>query len=511
MKKIIITIILVIITGTLFAQSPSDLYKYSHTNRLSTTARVAAMGGAFTSLGADASTIQINPAGLSLYSFNEISFSPSVKNTVVNNQVVDGIKTKTANTVFSLNNFFMGYTFPNYEKNTGFSFALSYNSDFSDNYKSNSYTNYASNSIVQHYSNQLIGSGLTHDDIIGTGPVGDSRADDVFYKYSDGSLWGAISTYNNGALLGNFKLDPRSFQSGDEYDLSKFTEEKTYTDNVDFAMSFRLNEYVSVGVTIGISLFKSKIFNDYYETKVNNNVGQFSSLTQSDGHVMQGTSYDLKIGVITEPIRNLRIGVAYHAPKATSIVDQYYIDQNISYKGNNGGLEIFDIKSPIRLSEYTLVSPSKLLLGASYVIAKRAIISFDYEKVWYGDMRIKNIGGSNILNNEIKSIYKSSNAFRIGAELSVHKSVFLRMGYAYTSSPFKENAKSSMFKEYNDSEMSITAGIGYHSLRGFFMDFAYIHNISKQSPSRYYESSLSPIALNRIIDNVYTLSIGWKF
>lgn len=510
MKKTLITIILATIAGTLFAQSSYDLYKYSRTDRLSTTARVAAMGGAFTSLGANASTVQINPAGLSLYNIHEISLSPYLRNTVIDNQVVDGVNTKTANTVFSLNNFFIGYSFPNQATNKGFSLSLSYNSDISNNYQYKSYAAGNTNSIAKHHSNQLINSGLTNIDILGLNNPDTNRADQIFGIYSGGDLWGAISTYNNGALTNDFNLDPRAFQSGDKYNLSKITEEKTYTDNVDFAMSFKLSKYISIGVTLGVSIFQSKIYNDYSETSVENNTGDLISLIQWDGHKMQGTSYNLKIGAITEPIKNLRIGVAFHAPKATNILDQYYIDQDISYNVENGGVELFRLKTPTRISNYTLISPSKLLLGASYVIAQRAIISFDYEKVWYGDMRIKNIGGAEILNNNIKDTYKSTNAFRVGTEINFAKNLFLRMGYAYTSSPLKESAKSSAFNGYDDSEMSITAGIGYSS-RGFFIDFAYIYNMLKQSPDSYYSSSAAPIALNKIGDNIYTLSIGWKF
>ena len=42
------------------------------------TARVMGMGGAFTSLGADLSSMSINPAGLGMYRRNEISLTPLV-------------------------------------------------------------------------------------------------------------------------------------------------------------------------------------------------------------------------------------------------------------------------------------------------------------------------------------------------------------------------------------------------------------------------------------------------
>ena len=53
-----------------------DMFNTSTTQFSFGTARSAAMAGAMTSLGADASTMSINPAGLGMYRNNEITFTP---------------------------------------------------------------------------------------------------------------------------------------------------------------------------------------------------------------------------------------------------------------------------------------------------------------------------------------------------------------------------------------------------------------------------------------------------
>ncbi|MEG0656720.1 MAG: hypothetical protein RR465_06845, partial [Mucinivorans sp.] len=66
------------------AQSPEELLRFSRHNFSLSSARSAAMGGAFTSLGADGITLSLNPAGLAMYSSPEISLSPGLRISKIN-------------------------------------------------------------------------------------------------------------------------------------------------------------------------------------------------------------------------------------------------------------------------------------------------------------------------------------------------------------------------------------------------------------------------------------------
>ena len=63
----------------------SDMFSLSQVNFGFGTARSMAMAGAFTSLGADASSMGINPAGLGMYRHNEITLSPVISLTSTKN------------------------------------------------------------------------------------------------------------------------------------------------------------------------------------------------------------------------------------------------------------------------------------------------------------------------------------------------------------------------------------------------------------------------------------------
>jgi hypothetical protein len=59
-----------------FAQNEADALRYSQ-RFFGTTARSAAMGGAFAALGGDISTLGYNPAGIGVFRNTELIFTPS--------------------------------------------------------------------------------------------------------------------------------------------------------------------------------------------------------------------------------------------------------------------------------------------------------------------------------------------------------------------------------------------------------------------------------------------------
>ena len=77
MIKRFLGIAIAISTITANAQNEVDALRYS-TQNLSGTARYSAMGGAFGSLGGEFSTLSSNPAGIGMYQFSELTFTPSL-------------------------------------------------------------------------------------------------------------------------------------------------------------------------------------------------------------------------------------------------------------------------------------------------------------------------------------------------------------------------------------------------------------------------------------------------
>ena len=78
MKKIsLILATLLLATSWTYSQNVDDALRYSQIFYQGT-ARFNSMGGAFTALGGDMSTLSQNPAGIGLFRSSEISFSPQL-------------------------------------------------------------------------------------------------------------------------------------------------------------------------------------------------------------------------------------------------------------------------------------------------------------------------------------------------------------------------------------------------------------------------------------------------
>src|SRR5688572_11795726 len=90
------------VTGA-FAQNESDVLRYSQLS-FGGTARYMSMGGAFGALGADASTLSTNPAGIAMYRKSELTFTPSFTNTSTESEYY-GMNAQRDKFNMNINNF----------------------------------------------------------------------------------------------------------------------------------------------------------------------------------------------------------------------------------------------------------------------------------------------------------------------------------------------------------------------------------------------------------------------
>ena len=116
--KIKILVIALAISATIVnAQNEIDALRYS-THELSGTARYSAMGGAFGSLGGEFSGLSSNPAGIGMYQFSEISFTPCFNlnstKSYYNNYNLSSYKSKV-----SIGNLGLVFTIPQKESDWG--------------------------------------------------------------------------------------------------------------------------------------------------------------------------------------------------------------------------------------------------------------------------------------------------------------------------------------------------------------------------------------------------------
>ena len=169
---------------------PTDMIELSQTQFNFGTARAMAMAGAFTSLGADLSSMAINPAGLGMYRHNEISVTPLITMTRAQNSA-EAWGSNSSNR-FAMSSF--GFVFNLYEgtgRTTSVNFGFGYNRLADLNYSTSFRSTGNVGSIADMYALQLGQDGLVADDIMG------NNLD--WFMHSPG-LWPAILGYKAGMV-----------------------------------------------------------------------------------------------------------------------------------------------------------------------------------------------------------------------------------------------------------------------------------------------------------------------
>jgi hypothetical protein len=104
---------------------------------------------------------------------------------------------------------------------------------------------------------------------------------------------------------------------------------------------------------------------------------------------------------------------------------------------STGDPTYYNSESLINNYTYQYNSPSKLLLGASYALGNRALLSVDYDIVWNRSMNLishDHWSEKNFQQNVDADLGTSHNV-RVGVEIIPVNGVYLRGGYAYYGSP----------------------------------------------------------------------------
>ena len=505
------------------AQTPGDLLKLSQYDYSLGTARSAAMGGAFASLGADLASISINPAGLGMYRGSEVGISLSVLSTDVSSDYLNR-KGNASKAKFAPSNpSNIGASFELYRgpgSLTSFSLGVGYNRKIDFSTSSMAFGSGAAHSMTEYFSEKL--RGLSESTLLGP----ESQPYLPFDNYGI-DRWGAILGYQTGIMspveTGSTFYSPwgvlsqtatinpvlRKLQEGSvgEYSL---------------AGGFNFQNSFYFGLAVGIQDIYYKNENNYFESYVGNEL-TLLNMNYIQRLKMDGTGVNFKIGFVARPTDNLRIGLAVHTPTFININEEYveYMSANYSGQAPNNYLD-----TPYSLNEYRIQTPTRLMAGLSYTFPGIGLISADYERVWYNGMRLRNMAGGNwsyetVIRDEVQELYKAANNFRIGVELTPLSNLFVRAGYAN----YGDCQRSSDFIFSNQmnvrSYQNYSVGLGYRFKGNFYTDLTYVYTDYKYAPydifyyaegsgSDLFELS-SEIVQPKASRHIVTLSLGLKF
>ncbi len=489
MKKIFLIIALAGFCGSLYSQSAEDALNYSQIFYTGT-ARSMAMGGAFGALGADLSVASTNPAGMGLYRFSEYSITPAF-NFNNTHSLYNGVGMDDNEVNVGIDNLgFVSARKIGTNKQKGwkyvqFAFGMNKVNDFHS-----SIDMQGPNAVNSRLDTYLANAnGINYNDI-----ANNTNNNYTYYLQPAWDLY----------LIDTIPGSPNQYYSPVPFGGTYQRLQRNVSGGVNqwfFTVSANYNNVVYLGATIGFNSLKY-VSNSYYsEIDAADTIPYFNSWGVDESVQTSGTGVNLKLGVIVQPTKWLRLGVAFHTPT-------WYWNMNDSWQTKtHADLEWASpssVNSPVGSFNYTLTTPMKILGDVGIIIGKYGTISAEYERVDYSTMKF-NSSDYNFAteNSNIKSYYAAANNLRLGTEWRFGNTD-VRGGYAYYGSPYANNYNSG-------ARNSVSGGLGFH-FDNYSLDLAYVHSVQKQD---YYLYGNQQIVVNPASNtykyNSYVFTVSYRF
>ncbi|MDR2891109.1 MAG: hypothetical protein LBV18_05870 [Alistipes sp.] len=458
---------------------------FSQTDNIHGTARSAAMGGAFASLGADLSSMSINPAGLGFYRSSDWNFTQSLAITgmdVTSPMMRPGALTAGGSrTSYSLGNVGAAYNVYNGSGTlTSLTLGFGYNRAANFNSRTRIESWGDDSSITDMFARQLNLAAGDPGNPIRPGDL-DPSADPWTNTGIYLDEWGAVLGWQTGLVGLNDRGDYGYFDGALPSDGYFGAVVRGGINDYNFSMGANITNILYVGATLNIaeiSYTEETSYEEFYTTPG----AMFHHMWFDQTTRIKGNGLGVKLGAILRPIEALRIGVAFHSPTWYTL-DKYY-------DGAMGG--VFDGMTDSADTGLTLMDTQhfntapRLTAGISGVIADRAVLALDWEMSWYDRIRQRGgyAGDVDSSRAESKRLYNPSQTFRAGFEY-LTGGVALRAGGSYTMD-FTRLDYSDPYLDLSDnpamsSGFNVTGGLGFELGGGGYLDVAYIYNRARMT------------------------------
>lgn len=471
------------ISAVIYAQVPEDAIRYSFYPQ-SGTARNMAIGGAMGSLGGDINATFVNPAGLGFYKTNEFVITPGF---LFNNNKAtfrdSDLKNAKNNFGFGTTGWVFGHSNGNDPGNSSaFSFAITQAANFNNEIHYKGLNDHSS--FSEQFAEEFAKSGYTLDQVLtpGSSP----------FPYTSGP---ALYTYLIDTVTINGIKQVRGapeyiLDAGQALQQEMIKKTKGGISELSIGFAHNSKDKWFIGGAIGVPLvsYTSNAF--FKESDTSGNTGNyFKQFEYTDDFKTTGMGFNAKIGIIYRPQDHIRLGLAIHTPTWMFLTDTHttYLTTEVENPVDKFSIDskYFTNGQPGK-AQYIQSTPFKAIFSGSYVFREvkdvtrqKGFISADIEYVQHRGSRFSSNNETVTdeekvyykgLNKVVKSNYKGNFNFRVGGELKF-KIIMARLGFAYYGNPYKD-------KELKANRMLLSGGLGYRN-KGFFVDLAYVHAMSK--------------------------------
>jgi len=481
MKRLLISIILLGITGLAWGQNEVDALRYSLLNP-SGTARYMGAGGAFGALGGDMTTLGENPAGIAIFRKSEISLSPSFY-TMDASSSFRGMTSDDSKNNFNFGNIGLVGTRNTRKGSTSgwqnVNLGIAYNR--MNNFNSNITVTgkNAQGSLADTYVNDLNSGGKLD-------PFGSQLAYDTYL----------IDTIPGNSAYYFTPLNPH-------YGQTQTLQRTTYGSMGETDISFGANygNILYLGATIGLRPSIKYNRNDIYTETSNDTSIYLKSFTKTDNLVTTGKGYNFKIGAIARLTDWVRVGAAVHSPTYYNLNDSWNSTITTTLATSSTSDTTISSSSPQGTYNYSLTTPMKAIGSVAFIFGKSGMLSGEYEYVNYPAARLNASDGSSFSteNNAIRSQYRSAGNIKIGTEWKWN--IFsIRGGFNLIGNPYVGE------KTFLKTNYSLGFGIRE---RGYYIDLAYI--LSKYTDNYYLYSGIETPTTTKYTSQSFILSMGLRF
>ncbi len=479
-------------TGAMAQIGYSDALMYSQT-QFGGTARFQGFAGAGSSLGGDLSSASINPAGLGFNRRSEFSLSAALG---VNTYETGYLGNTTRENRLNVNLPSFGVVFSRPKNglsgNYGGSFAISVNR-------------------LQNFQGAVAYEGVNNQ----------NQITDFFLQQADGIPWDDFEQQGIGGqldLLGlayyTYQINPDIIEDPGTRDSyfsimplpSQFptTQRQSITTSGaqyqwDFSYGGNYDDTFYYGFGIGVQTLRYSREREYTES-INQQNNVFNELVLVDFLEQNGVGINLKGGVIYRAADRLRLGVSAVSPTWYRVTEAYSEEMFVDYNNfefftgiDEQGNEQFTVLNNEAAEAFyenitfSMRTPWRLNVGASYFFNKNGFISADVEYVDYTTAQLNNprieLDGADAgfdfdFDNEVIGQEAASAVnIRVGGEYRVRDFRF-RAGYAQYGDPFETDDVSGTVRRF------VTAGAGMRK-KDFYVDLALVNGLSDRTYKPY--------------------------
>lgn len=481
MKKIGAIFSFLLISIWAIAQNDDDILRYS-SYQIGGSARSISLGGAVGSMGADFSSLAINPAGIGLYKKSEFSMSPTLYysnlQSNMNGKTSTGVKDN-----FNLNNY--GIVLVNdLMTDKGwkyFQFAIGVNRLNNYNHYNRIVNENPTTSLMNEYQIQAYGKAPSSLDPFSTDLAWYNYLLEDTIRTSDGVLAYTSPLTNGGARQ---ELKNTTWGSSNELELI-------------FGSSY--SDIFYIGGGIGFPFVRYYEQYEYSETDIADTIANFDHFILNKSLETHGSGVNFKLGFIVRPTGFLRIGIAYQSPTWLHLSDIY--SSKLTRFDDNGTSSAKS--SPDGNFDYQITTPMKVTGSATFTLNKILMINADLDYLNYSNGRLSSGRTYDFYdeNAVMRDKYKSALNVRAGAEIILSPLSF-RAGVARYGNPYIDNI--------NDGHYWVaSAGIGYRD-KILFLDFGASYSIKNEDYYLYDSRIIDPASL-AYNDYRFTITAGIKF